>query len=47
VLQKRVEDFLAPKILGGEILPEDLLRFDYRDGEYRLDRVEGGYRQGA
>jgi ATP-dependent Clp protease ATP-binding subunit ClpA len=47
VLQKRVENFLAPKILGGEVFPEDLLRLDFADGEYRLERVEGGYKQAA
>jgi hypothetical protein len=47
VLQKRVESLLAPKILGGEVFPEDLLRLDFADGEYRLERVESGYRQDA
>ena len=44
VLQKRVEDLLAPKILAGEVMPEDLLKLDWKDGELRLDRVPGGYR---
>jgi ATP-dependent Clp protease ATP-binding subunit ClpB len=47
VLQRQVEDLLAPKILGGEVLPEDLLRLDWRDGGYALERVEGGYRSSA
>ncbi len=44
VLQRRIEDFLAPKILAEEIQAGDLLRIDWSEGGFRLHRIPNGFR---
>ncbi len=47
VIQRRVENALAKRLLTGEFLEGDCIRVDYREGTYHFDRQPGGYQAGT
>ncbi len=46
VIQQRIENVLATRILGGEFGPGDLVKVDHEGQSFVFDRIEGGHDDG-